>query len=65
VSIANLRDENLRRLYDNIRNQVDSDRGSRHKFTAGASVRQYADALREEMTRRRLPHSLIEWDHQD
>jgi hypothetical protein len=59
MSIASLQDENLRRRYDNVREQVEADRGSRYKFMS--SVKQYPTALREEMIRRRLLHSPIEW----
>jgi hypothetical protein len=48
-------------LWDNIRSQVDADRGSKHKFTTGDSVKQHATALREEMINRRLQHIPIEW----
>jgi hypothetical protein len=61
VGIANLKDENILRLYESVKNQVDADRGSKHKFAIGASVKQYATALREELTRRRLQHTPIEW----
>jgi hypothetical protein len=49
------------RLYDNIRNQVDAECGSKHKFATGPTVKQYATTLREEMVKRRLQHTLIEW----
>jgi hypothetical protein len=61
VAFENLRDESLLCFYDNIRNQVEADRGSRRKFTAGPSVKQHASALREEMIKRRLQHSPIDW----
>jgi hypothetical protein len=61
VGIANLNDESILRLYDNVRNQVDADRGSKYKFTMASSVKQYATLLREELTRRRLQHTPIEW----
>jgi hypothetical protein len=61
VGIRDLNDESILRLYDNIRSQVDADRGSKHKFTTGDSVKQHATALREEMIDRRLQHEPIEW----
>jgi hypothetical protein len=64
VSIASLNDESILRLYDNIRSQVEADRGFRHKFMTGDAVKQRASALREEITRRRLQHTPIEW-HRD
>jgi hypothetical protein len=61
VAFVNLKDENLLRLYDNIRNQVDRDKMCRHKLTSGEAVRQHADELRDEITRRRLHHVPIDW----
>jgi hypothetical protein len=61
VGLNNLKDESILRLYDGVRNQVDADRGSKYKFAIASSVRQYATALREELTRRRLQHVPIEW----
>jgi hypothetical protein len=61
MAIENLRDENLLRFYDGIREQVEADRNVRHKFMTGASVKQYAAALREEIIKRRLHHAPIEW----
>ena len=46
MGITNLNDESILRLYDNIRVQVDADRGSKHKFTTGDSVKQYAATAR-------------------
>jgi hypothetical protein len=63
VAFANLRDENLLRLYDNIRDQVDRDRVLRHKLTSGDAVRQHAEELRAELTRRRLQHAPINSHH--
>ena len=67
MAIENLKDENLLRFYDGIREQVEADRRSKHKFAAGRSVKEYAEALRDEMTKRRLQYTSIEWprDHQD
>jgi hypothetical protein len=61
VGIIDLNDESILRLYDNIRDQVDADRGLKHKFAAGPAVKQHATALREEMIKRRLQHAPIEW----
>jgi hypothetical protein len=60
-----LRDENLLCLYDNLRIQVEIDRHSKYKFVSGPSVKEYAEALRGEMTKRRLHHTPIEWDRED
>jgi hypothetical protein len=62
MAIENLRDENLLRFYDSIREQVEADKRSKHKFAASRSVKEYAEALRGEMTKRRLQHMPIEWD---
>jgi hypothetical protein len=61
MAIENLKDESILRLYDNIRIQVEADRGLRYKFMASETVKQRASALREEITRRRLQHTPIEW----
>jgi hypothetical protein len=61
MSIAGLNDESILRLYDNIRSQVDADRGLRHKFMTCDTVKQHASVLRDEITRRRLQHTPIEW----
>jgi hypothetical protein len=61
VEFLQFKDENLLRLYDNIRIQVEADRGLRYKFMASETVKQRATALREEITRRRLQHTPIEW----
>jgi hypothetical protein len=62
VAFENLRDESLLRFYNNIRGQVEADRGSKHKFMTGPVVKHHASALREEMIKRRLQHTPIEWD---
>jgi len=57
------KDESLLSFYENVRRQVESDKrsGGRYRL-AGESVKQYADRLREELDRRRLRFSPIEWD---
>jgi hypothetical protein len=62
MAIEHLRDESLLRFYDGVREQVEADRRSKHKFAAGHSAKEYAEALRSEMTKRRLRHTPIEWD---
>lgn len=52
------------RLYENIRVQVDAERGLTRKFMTGKSVKEHAADLREELVRRRLQHAPIEW-HRD
>jgi hypothetical protein len=61
MSIEQMPDERLAHFYENIRQQVEADRGQKHQFTAGPSVRQYAEGLRGEMIKRRLRHAPIEW----
>jgi hypothetical protein len=61
VGLTNLNDESILRLYDSIRGEVELDREYRHKLVSGQSVKQYASALREEITKRRLQHHPIEW----
>ena len=57
------KDENLLSFYESVREQVESDKrsGGRYRL-AGESVKQYADRLRDEMDRRRLRFSPIQWD---
>ena len=61
MALVNLKDETLLCLYDNIRDQVDRDGMYKHKLTSGDAVRQHAEELRAELTRRRLQHSPINW----
>jgi hypothetical protein len=61
MSIENMPDERLTLFYENVRQQVDADRQHKHHFMAGPTVRQYADRLRDEMIKRRLQLSPINW----
>jgi hypothetical protein len=61
VGFSELKDESILHLYDNIRIQVEAERGLRYKFMSSEAVKQRASALREEITRRRLQHTPIEW----
>jgi hypothetical protein len=56
------KDERLLAFYENVRRQVDLDKhaGGRYRF-AGEGVKLYAERLREEMDRRRLNYTRIEW----
>jgi hypothetical protein len=60
--IRSLSDESVRRLYENIREQLAADArsGSRHRFV-GETARQQAERLRAEMDRRRLTFNPIDW----
>jgi hypothetical protein len=55
-------DESLLVFYENVRRQVDADikSGGTYRFI-GESVKQYADRLVEEMDRRRLRFTPIDW----
>jgi hypothetical protein len=61
MTVENMLDDRLIRFYDNIRQQVEADRPHKHKLTSGSTVRQYAEQLRGELTRRRLNHTPIDW----
>jgi len=61
MSVEHMPDERLAHFYENIRQQVEADRATKHQFMANSTVRQYADRLRSEMVKRRLNHSPIEW----
>jgi hypothetical protein len=56
------RDESLLVFYESVRQQVDADieSGESYRFI-GESVKQYADRLSEEMNRRRLRFTPIDW----
>ena len=62
MNFSNAKDESLLYFYESIRRQVDTDRnaGGRYRF-AGDNARQYADKLREELDRRRLRFTPINW----
>jgi len=62
MKLSSSKDERLLVFYENIRRQVEMDMrsGSRYRF-AGEGVKEYADKLREEMERRRLQFTPIEW----
>ena len=61
MSVSDLSDESLLRYYDNIRKQVEADRGNKHKFVASASIKEYAESFRVELYKRRLPRPPIDW----
>jgi hypothetical protein len=60
--LSRSKDESLVVFYENVRRQVDADiaSGGRYRFI-GESVKQYADRLSEEMDRRRLRFTPIDW----
>jgi hypothetical protein len=61
VSVDDLSDESLLRYYDSLRKQVEADRGNTHKFMTSDTIKQYAEALRLELYKRRLAHAPIDW----
>jgi hypothetical protein len=63
MNFSQSKDERLLAFYENVRQQVELDRraGSRYRL-AGDGVKQYADGLREEIERRRLRFTPIDWD---
>ena len=62
-SIYSLADENVLKLYESIREQVSADirLGGRHRLM-GETARLHAARLREELDRRRLRFTPIDWD---
>ena len=60
MNYSQMKDERLLAFYENVRQQVALDAGSRYRF-AGDGVRAYADKLRKEMDRRRLRFTPINW----
>jgi hypothetical protein len=63
MSFTQTKDERLLAFYENVRGQVQLDMrsGGRYRF-AGDGVKQYAEKLREEIERRRLRFTPIDWD---
>ena len=61
MDLPNSKDERLLSFYDCVSEvELDIRSGGRYRFT-GDGVKQYADKLREEMERRRLRFTPIEW----
>jgi hypothetical protein len=61
MSFERMPDERVKIFYENIRQQVEAERGLKHRFMSGRSVRKYADQLRDELVKRRLQHTPIDW----
>jgi hypothetical protein len=61
VSASDLSDESLLRYYNAIAKQVEADRDSKHKLVGGDAVKEYAESLRLELHKRRLPYTAIDW----
>jgi hypothetical protein len=62
MNFSRSKDERLLAFYENVRRQVELDNrsGGRYRL-AGDGVKQYAEKLREEMDRRRLRFTPIDW----
>ena len=60
MNYSQMKDERLLLFYDAVRQQVILDGNSPYRF-AGDGVRAYAEKLREEMDRRRIRYSSIDW----
>jgi hypothetical protein len=62
INFSKSKDERLLSFYDSVRRQVEIDTrsGGRYRF-AGEGGKQYADKLRDELERRRLRFTPIEW----
>ena len=62
LEFSTARDETLIAFYESVRRQVEADKqsGGRSRLV-GASTRQYADTVREEMDRRRMKFTPIDW----
>jgi hypothetical protein len=63
MSVEGMADERLIYFYESIRQQVEADRPHKHRLTAGPTVRQYADQLGNEITKRRLKLPPIQWPY--
>jgi hypothetical protein len=60
MNYSQMKDERLMAFYEAVRQQVILDGNSRYRF-AGEGVRAYAEKLREEMERRWLIFTPIDW----
>jgi hypothetical protein len=62
MSFVQSKDERLLAFYENIRRQVELDQQSGSPpWLIGEGVKRYAESLREEMDRRRLRFTPIDW----
>jgi hypothetical protein len=62
MDFARSKDESLLHFYESVRRQVEADKlsGGRYRF-AGDAAKEYADRIREELDRRRLGFTPIDW----
>jgi hypothetical protein len=62
MSLLSANDESLVHLYESVRREVQADNKSGGQFRfMGEAAKQYSDKLREEMGRRRLNFTPIDW----
>jgi hypothetical protein len=61
VSVLDINDESLLRFYDNIRAQMEAERGSQYKFMTADSIKEYAESLRTEIFKRGLRFTPKDW----
>jgi hypothetical protein len=62
IHVQLLSDESVLRFYESIRQQVAADLSADSRYRLmGMSARQQAERLREELTRRRMRFTPIEW----
>jgi len=63
MRFSQTKSESLLAFYDGIRRQVELDKQTRGEFRfAGESAKRYAEQLREEMDRRGLQYTAIDWE---
>jgi hypothetical protein len=63
MNFANAKDQSLLAFYESVRRQVEADKSARCRLV-GDTAREYAERLLEEMVRRRLSFTPIEWPAQ-
>jgi hypothetical protein len=62
MKFASSTDESLLAFYESVRRQVAAGTNTNGRYRlVGAHVRQYAEAISDEMKRRRLPFPPIDW----
>ena len=61
MSLEKISDESVVLYYENIRQQAEADRAYKYHLTVSPSVRERAEALRQELIRRKLQYSPINW----
>jgi hypothetical protein len=66
VSWTNRSDESLLHFYESVRTQVEADRqsmrsGHAYSFAGSVAIKTYASTIADELARRRLQFTPIEW----